>query len=123
MSIALYTLIFLSIAFFVWRNFMKNKELTVGVAQRVCKKHSIDLLDETVCLRKMSIKLESSRPCFYRFYSFDYNVMESFERYRGFIILRNGRLDDVIISDKSEVSPQEQQPSNNGGGKVISFDD
>ena len=129
MSVALYTIIFLGIAFFVWRNFLKNKELAVGVAQRVCKKHNISLLDETVCLRKISIKREG-RPTFYRFYSFDYNVMESFERYRGYVILRNGRLEDVEISDKQQVSPEakahtthSQSAQKSDSANVINFDD
>jgi hypothetical protein len=38
MSIALFTLILLGVVFFTWRNFMKNKEYTIAIAERLAKK-------------------------------------------------------------------------------------
>ncbi|AIT10146.1 hypothetical protein LO80_09300 [Candidatus Francisella endociliophora] len=99
MSIALYTIIFLGISFFLWRNFMKNKEYAVDVAERSSAKYNLDLLDATVCLRKINLKFENKRLVFYRVYSFDYNTVSSDDRYRGYIVIRNGRLDDVVISE------------------------
>ncbi|MFC4892604.1 DUF3301 domain-containing protein [Pseudofrancisella aestuarii] len=125
MSIALYTLILLAIVFFLWRNFLKNKEFAIDVAHNVAKKNDISLLDETVCLRKIRVKLEHKRLCFYRAYSFDYNIMESFERYRAYIVLRNGFLDDVIISRTESVSAHEDTSISNANHErnVINFDE
>lgn len=125
MSIALYTLILLAIAFFLWRNFLKNKEFAIDVAHNVAKKNDISLLDETVCLRKISFKFEDKRLCFYRVYSFDYNIMESFERYRAYIVLRNGILDDVIISKTESFSAHEDTNVSNTNYEknVINFDE
>lgn len=98
MSIALFTLIFLGIVFFTWRNFMKNKEYTIAIAERLTKKHNIELLDDTVCLRKIHMKNEGG-VVFYRVYSFDYNIAVSDERYRAYIVLRNGKFDELIMSE------------------------
>lgn len=132
MSVALYTIIFLGISFFMWRNFMKNKEYAVDVAVRSSAKYNLDLLDDTVCLRKINLKFESKRLVFYRVYSFDYNTVSSDDRYRGYIVIRNGRLDDVVISEfekadvvkenivsEQVVSKKTRQPANN----IINFDE
>ncbi|AHB99129.1 hypothetical protein M973_04035 [Francisella orientalis LADL 07-285A] len=37
---------------------MKNKEYAVDVAQRSTAKYDLELLDETVCLRKMDVSLK-----------------------------------------------------------------
>ncbi|WP_044247397.1 DUF3301 domain-containing protein [Francisella hispaniensis] len=99
MSIALYTLIFLAGCFFAWRNFMKNKEYAISIAERTAVKYNLDLLDDTVCLRKINLQFENKRLVFYRVYSFDYNTQSSDDRYRGYIVIRNGKLHDVIVSE------------------------
>lgn len=98
MSVALFTLILLGIIFFTWRNFMKNKEYTIAIAERLENKHNIEVLDDTVCLRKMRIKREGGA-VFYRVYSFDYNTAVSDDRYRAYIVLRNGKFDELIMSE------------------------
>lgn len=129
MSVALYTIIFLAICFFAWRNFMKNKEYAIGVAERSSQKHNLDLLDDTVCLRKITMKFESKRIVFYRVYSFDYNTATCDERYRGYIVIKNGRLDEIVISnfEKADIVKENiiseqygspQKPANN----IIDFD-
>jgi hypothetical protein len=98
------------------------------MANRLMIKHQIDLLDDTVCLRKIKIKREYAKFIFYRVYSFDYNRVGSAERFRGYIVLRNGKFDEAIVSDSEKadvlkennvVSTQTQNNSNN----IINFDD
>ncbi|AJI47126.1 DUF3301 domain-containing protein [Francisella philomiragia] len=132
MSLALYTIIFLGLCFFLWRNFMKNKEYAVDVAQRSRAKYDLELLDETVCLRKIDVKLENRRLVFYRVYSFDYNSSLSDDRFRGYIVIRNGRLDDIVISEfekadvirENIVSEQfEDSQSRSSVHNIINFDE
>ncbi|MEY8701496.1 DUF3301 domain-containing protein [Francisella philomiragia] len=132
MSLALYTIIFLGLCFFLWRNFMKNKEYAVDVAQRSTAKYDLELLDETVCLRKIDVKLENRRLVFYRVYSFDYNSSSSDDRFRGYIVIRNGRLDDIVISEfekadvvrENIVSEQsEDSQSRSSVHNIINFDE
>ena len=87
MSIALYTLIFLAGCFFTWHNFMKNKECAISIAERTALKYNLDLLDDTVYLRKINLQFENKRLVFYRVYSFDYNTQSSDDRYRGYIVI------------------------------------
>lgn len=92
----------------------------------------MDLLDDTVCLRKINLQFENKRPAFYRVYSFDYNTQISDDRYRGYIVIRNGRFDDIVVSEfekadivkESIISEQVvntslPQPANN----IINFDE
>ncbi|AJC48879.1 DUF3301 domain-containing protein [Allofrancisella guangzhouensis] len=129
MSIALYTLIFLGVCFFTWRNFMRNKELAISVAERSANKYNLDLLDDTVCLRKISIKLGNNRIAVYRIYSFDYNTITSSERFRAYIVLRNGKLDDIVISEdeKADIVREnivsEQVSSKQAINNIIKFDE
>ena len=130
MSVALFTLIFLGIIFFIWRNFMKNKEYTIVIAESIAKKHNIDVLDDTVCLRKISMKHEGGA-VFYRVYSFDYNTVTSDDRYRAYIVLRNGRFDELIMSEfekadlerESIVSEQYTEAKRSPANNIINFEE
>lgn len=78
---------------------MKNKECAISIAERTALKYNLDLLDDTVYLRKINLQFENKRLVFYRVYSFDYNTQSSDDRYRGYIVIRNGRLDDDFVSE------------------------
>lgn len=130
MSVALYTIIFLGVCLFLWRNFMKNKEYAIGIAERSAEKYNLSLLDDTVCLRKVSFKFEKKRLIFYRVYSFDYNTISSDDRYRGYIVIRNGRLDDIVISEfekadivKENLASEQSKQSSVSANNVINFDE
>ena len=130
MSVALFTLILLGIIFFTWRNFMKNKEYTIAIAERLAKKHKIDVLDDTVCLRKIRIKREGGT-VFYRVYSFDYNTEISDDRYRAYIVLRNGKFDELIMSEfekadlerENIVSEQYADTKRSPANNIINFEE
>ncbi|MGQ4002375.1 DUF3301 domain-containing protein [Francisellaceae bacterium CB299] len=130
MSVALFTLICLGIIFFTWRNFMKNKEYTIAIAERLANKHNIEVLDDTVCLRKIRIKREGGA-VFYRVYSFDYNTATSDDRYRAYIVLRNGRFDELIMSEfekadlerENIVSEQSAEDKRSPANNVINFEE
>ncbi|GAB4227357.1 MAG: DUF3301 domain-containing protein [Francisella sp.] len=132
MSIALYTLIFILLIVFTWRNFLKHKEYAISLAEHTAFKHNLELLDDTVCLRNINVRFENKKLCFYRVYSFDYNTQTSDDRYRGYIVLKNGKVYDIVVSDFekadilkegiiSESSSQKKvyNPANN----IISFDE
>ncbi len=130
MSIAFFTLICLVIIFFTWRNFMKNKEYTIAIADRLANKHNIEVLDDTVCLRKISFKKKGG-VVFYRVYSFDYNTAISDDRYRAYIVLRNGKFDELIMSafEKADLvrenifSEQYAETKRSPANNVINFEE
>ena len=112
--------------------FYENKEYAVDVAIRSSTKYRLDLLDDTVCLRKINLKIESKKLVFYRVYSFDYNIVSCDDRYRGYIVIRNGRLDDVVISEfeKADVVKENivseqivDEKSRQAANNIINFDE
>nr|WP_244947441.1 DUF3301 domain-containing protein [Allofrancisella inopinata] len=108
---------------------MKNKELAISVAERSANKYNLDLLDDTVCLRKINIKLKNYKIAIYRIYSFDYNTLTSSERFRAYIVLRNGKLDDIVISEyeKADIVKEnigsEQVSPKQAINNIIKFDE
>jgi hypothetical protein len=60
------------IAFF-WLNAMRTKEVAVNEAKDYCAKNSLELLDDTVALKKFSIRRLNGRLQFYRVYQFEYS--------------------------------------------------
>ncbi|OEZ33911.1 hypothetical protein AS144_00940 [Francisella endosymbiont of Amblyomma maculatum] len=78
---------------------MKNKECAISIAEHTALRYNLDLLDDTVYLRKINLQFENKRLVFYRVYSFDYNTQSSDDRYRVYIVIRNGRLDDNVVSE------------------------
>jgi hypothetical protein len=109
---------------------MKNKEYAVSVAERATIKYNLDLLDDTVCLRKINVKFENKRIVFYRVYSFDYNMAATDDRYRGYIVIRNGKLDDIVVSEfekadiiKESIVSEQMASSRKPKNNVINFDE
>lgn len=76
---------------------MKNKECAISIAEHTALKYNLDLLDDTVYLRKINLQFDNKRLVFLKVYSFDYNTQSSDDRYKGYIVIRNGRLDDVVL--------------------------
>ncbi|MDE4971889.1 DUF3301 domain-containing protein, partial [Francisella tularensis] len=93
---ALYTLISLAGGFFAWRNFMKNKEYALSIVERAAVKYNLDLLEDTVCLRKLNLWFENKMLVFYLVYSFDYNNQSSEDRYICYIVIRNVNQNDFV---------------------------
>ncbi len=128
MSTGLLAIIVMALIFFTWRSFMKNKEFCCFIVNILIVKHQFDLLDDTVCLRKINFKREAARFVFYRVYSFDYNRVGSAERFRGYIVLRNGKFDEAIVSDSEKADVLKESnvvstlPQNNSNN-IINFDD
>ena len=127
MSTALYTLIFSLICFLLWRSFMKHKEIAIEISKIIEKKENIEILDESICLRKIVPKIENNRIAIYRIYSFDYNIMESFKRFRAYIVLKNSKFDEYMLNNPKNnnyYQPSENnQNTSTNSNKIINFDD
>lgn len=132
MPLAGYVIVCLVIIGLLWRNFMKYKEIALMVTKKAAEKKSVDLLDDTVCLRKIKFSFSEGKLIVYRKYSFDFNIMESFERYRGFIVLKGHFLEELNLPnnpkpvfDKDFVNKDDDNqaaPKRKVANKVISFD-
>lgn len=56
-----------------WRAGMQAKEVATKAARRACEQRQLQLLDETVALKSMKFKRDSTgSPCLLRYYQFEF---------------------------------------------------
>ena len=93
----------LLIAFLVWFWFdsTRSHELAVQITSRLCLKHDVQLLDETVALRRLGVSWPREGLRLKRTYRFDYTI-EGTERRTGSIVLLGSRLAAYHIDSPSQ---------------------
>jgi len=93
----------LLIAFLVWLWFdsTRSHELAVQITSRLCLKHDVQLLDETVALRRLGVSWPSEGLRLKRTYRFDYTI-EGTERRTGSLVLLGSRLATYQIDSPSQ---------------------
>ena len=93
----------LLIAFLVWLWFdsTRSHELAVQITSRLCLKHDVQLLDETVALRRLGVSWPREGLRLKRTYRFDYTI-EGTERRTGSIVLLGSRLAAYLIDSPSQ---------------------
>ena len=93
----------LLIVFLVWLWFdsTRSHELAVQITSRLCLKHDVQLLDETVALRRLGLSWPSEGLRLKRTYSFDYTI-EGTERRTGSLVLLGSRLAAYHIDSPSQ---------------------
>ena len=93
----------LLIAFLVWFWFdsTRSHELAVQITSRLCLKHDVQLLDETVALRRLGLSWPREGLRLKRTYRFDYTI-EGTERRTGSLVLLGSRLATYQIDSPSQ---------------------
>jgi len=93
----------LLIVFLVWLWFdsTRSHELAVQITSRLCLKHDVQLLDETVALRRLGVSWPSEGLRLKRTYRFDYTI-EGTERRTGSLVLLGSRLATYQIDSPSQ---------------------
>ena len=93
----------LLIAFLVWLWFdsTRSHELAVQLTSRLCLKHDVQLLDETVALRRLGVSWPREGLRLKRTYRFDYTI-EGTERRTGSLVLLGSRLAAYKIDSPSQ---------------------
>jgi len=93
----------LLIAFLVWFWFdsTRSHELAVQITSRLCFKHDVQLLDETVALRRLGLSWPREGLRLKRTYRFDYTI-EGTERRTGSLVLLGSRLAAYNIDSPSQ---------------------
>ena len=86
-SSSLIVLVVLLFVIWFWQNALRAKEAALRECKTLCKEHQMQLLDETVSLKKLRLRRnEDGRVNFYRIYTFEYNL-DGNTRHVGEIIL------------------------------------
>ena len=94
-------LLFIAFLVWLWFDSTRSHELAVQLTSRLCLKHDVQLLDETVALRRLGVSWPSEGLRLKRTYSFDYTI-EGTERRTGSLVLLGSRLATYQIDSPSQ---------------------
>lgn len=106
-----------------WQNTMRAREMAFAVCKTLCQAQHLQLLDETVTLRKTRLKRHANgRWCLYRRYSFDYTVGDG-SRHSGEISLLGKHLHEQQILSHHRIVPpgSTDESSTPPSAKIIPF--
>ncbi len=79
-----------------WRESLNTRELALQICRKTCECYKVQLLDETVALRKAWPVWVQGRLVLRRVYQFDYSP-SSIERCTGTLVLTHRRVDSVYL--------------------------
>ena len=94
-------LLFIAFLVWLWFDSTRSHELAVQLTSRLCLKHDVQLLDETVALRRLGVSWPSEGLRLKRTYRFDYTI-EGTERRTGSLVLLGSRLATYQIDSPSQ---------------------
>jgi hypothetical protein len=74
-SSTLLVIVLLLLVIWLWESNMRAKESALRGCNGLCKTHDLQLLDDTIALKKISLKRgKNGAIAFYRVYAFEYNT-------------------------------------------------
>jgi hypothetical protein len=80
---------------------LRVRELALIAARRACEQRGVQLLDQTVSIRRLSMSRdELGRWRVWRQYQFEYSV-EGYERERGNVIMLGNRVHGLVMSEQT----------------------
>jgi len=94
-------LLFIAFLVWLWFDSTRSHELAIKLTSSLCLKHDVQLLDETVALRRLGISWPSEGLRLKRTYRFDYTI-EGTERRTGSLVLLGSRLATYHIDSPSQ---------------------
>ena len=84
--------------YLAWRNSMRARERAVSFCRRLCSKHQVQFLDDTVALTRLTIRRDPGLGWrLHRVYEFEFSA-EGQSRSRGSVILTGDRIDAVHLT-------------------------
>jgi len=80
---------------------LRVRELALDAARRACKQESVQLLDESVAVQRISMSRDDQGQWrVWRQYRFEYSI-DGMERERGHIIMLGPRLQALVMAEQS----------------------
>ena len=80
----------------LWLDGARAREMAVGLAQRACRERGVQMLDQTVALRRLGLRWQASGLRLRRVYRFDYSE-EGVGRRTGYLVLRGLELEEMSL--------------------------
>jgi len=94
-------LLFITFLVWLWFDSTRSHELAIKLTSSLCLKHDVQLLDETVALRRLGMSWPREGLRLKRTYRFDYTI-EGTERRTGSLVLLGSRLATYHIDSPSQ---------------------
>jgi hypothetical protein len=94
-------LLFIALLVWLWFDSTRSHELAIKLTSSLCLKHDVQLLDETVALRRLGISWPREGLRLKRTYRFDYTI-EGTERRTGSLVLLGSRLATYHVDSPSQ---------------------
>ena len=94
-------LLFIAFLVWLWFDSTRSHELAIQLTSRLCLNYDVQLLDETVALRRLGLSWPREGLRLKRTYRFDYTI-EGTERRTGSLVLLGSRLAAYHIDSPSQ---------------------
>ena len=90
-------LLLVGAVYLAWRDSMRARERAVSFCRKLCSRHEVQFLDDTVALTRLGIRRDPTRGLkLHRVYEFEFST-EGQSRSLGSVILTGDRLDAVHL--------------------------
>jgi len=93
---ALWLLLALGIGAIAWRDALRSREHAIRVCRAACRRHELQLLDETVSVKMLRPVWTRAGPRLHRIYEFEISA-DGVNRETGTVALTGSRLDGVYV--------------------------
>ena len=104
----LVALISLGLLVWFWADSLRARELALRASALACQRINMQLLDETVALRRLSVARNAEgRAMWRRTYRFEY-TLDGSQRLRGSVIIRGRSVESVAIQSPDGATQFEQ---------------
>jgi hypothetical protein len=86
-----------------WLDSLRAREIALGICRAACAARNLQLLDQTVALRRLGLSWRAEGIRLRRAYRFDFSE-EGVGRLSGYVVLRGIDLDELSFGLPGEVS-------------------
>lgn len=86
-----------------WLDSLRAREIALGICKAACEARELQLLDQTVVLRRLGLSWRGDGIRLRRVYRFDFSE-EGVGRHNGYLVLRGIDLDDLSFGLPDRVS-------------------
>ncbi|MEP7044538.1 MAG: DUF3301 domain-containing protein [Dokdonella sp.] len=86
------SLLVIALAIWMWMDALRARELAVSHGRELCRDAGVQLLDQTVSLRRLRLARRDGLPAFVRRYGFEVSLDGS-DRHRGHLDMNGHRLE------------------------------
>ncbi|HVJ61386.1 MAG TPA: DUF3301 domain-containing protein [Tahibacter sp.] len=100
-------LVLVSTVALIWHEAVRSRDRAANVARQLCARADLQLLDQSVGLRRISIvRAKNGQPGLRREYGFDVST-NGHDRHRGTLVLRAGLLENFSLPLREAPPPTE----------------